>query len=166
MQGIPEENSIPNYREEALREYYFAQQMIDGFNDHALKIKSWSVTISALAIGLAVREGISALFILASASSLIFWMTESLWKFYQYIAIERSKELEHLLNNDLCTYNGPGISAKYRKMFEDPAFNKARRRVFWYWNVVTPHIIVVCLGIVLWLLTHYQILNLAALKST
>lgn len=160
------EHAINGCREEVLREYYSMQHTIDGYNEQTLKIKSWSVTLSALAIGLGIKEGLPALFILASASSLIFWIVETLWKYPQHIAIQHQRDLERLLNGDLSLYRGPTINKKYKTMFEDkPHARKAKLNIFWYQNVILPHIIVICLGLALWFATHYHWLSFSDLKA-
>ena len=136
-------------RKEALKEYFFALQIIDNFDNRALQIKSWSVTASGVAIGAAYVDHQPALFLLASVSAATFWFIEAMWKSFQRIVIERSTVLERFLNSNDGAYKGPEWSAHFHANFR--FWRKVLRfpRVFFYTNTYLPHVLIVIVGAIL-----------------
>jgi hypothetical protein len=104
MSDAIEQTQDNTLRDEVLKEYYSLQDRITNYDNQAIRIKSWSVTVSALAIGVGFKEQSTAFFLLAAGSSLIFWHIEALWKYYQSVLIYRANELEDLLNDDVVIY--------------------------------------------------------------
>jgi hypothetical protein len=133
-------------RAEVLKEYYFIEGMIDSYDDRCLKIKSWSITASAVAIAFGFSENRPALFALASFGSLAFWYLEGLWKIYQGIMVVRLQSLETLLAAPDLIYTGPKIAATFRESFADKIETKLILRKMWYRNVWIPHFFIILLG--------------------
>ena len=132
-------------RDEILREYFLALQIIDNFDNRTLQIKSWSVTASGVAIAAAYIEDQPQLFLLGAVSAAIFWFIEGMWKSFQRIVIERSEHLETLLSAG-GDYAGPAWSAHFRQNFT--FWRKLQRfpRVFLYTNTYLPHIFIIIGG--------------------
>lgn len=139
-------------REEALKEYYFVQEMVDRYDERSLQIKSWSITASGVAIGFGFTADRPALFILGSAGSLIFWYLEALWKSIQFVHIKRSHEIEKMLNGTDLAYNGPGTSENFANEFRSRGPRKNAFKIMRYRNVWIPHLLIVLFGLVLFLL--------------
>lgn len=138
-------------RKEALQEYYFAQQIIDNFDARSLQIKSWSVTTSGVAIGVAFIESTPDLLVLGTLSALLFWYIDAMWKSFQRIAIERSAQIEQYLTQGIGSYDGPGWASHFELSF---SFRKKLTRfssVFVYTNTALPHLLIVLAGIVTFL---------------
>lgn len=139
----------PRKREEALREYYHIQDLVDRFDERSLKIKSWSVTSCGVALGFGVTEHQPFLFLVAAVGSLVFWYLEVLWKVMQGMMIERSNQLEALLLQSSVTYDGPMIGQTFINGFRGGGYWRRFRKTAKYPNVRVPHILIFALGMVL-----------------
>lgn len=113
-------------REDVLRrdlgaEYYAIDAKITDFDNRALTVKGWSVTISLAGIGLGFQQEHYALFAVASLSALSFWLVGGILKRQQMGYYARMREIEvvafHL--NHLAI-GGRAVSA--------PQIN------WWWWN--------------------------------
>jgi hypothetical protein len=139
-------------REEALKEYYFTQELVDRYDERSLQIKSWSITASGVAIGFSFTADRPALFLLGSAGSLIFWYLEALWKSIQFVHIKRSHEIEKMLNGVDLAYEGPSISENFSNEFRSRGPRKNAFKIMRYRNVWIPHLLIVLFGLLLFLL--------------
>jgi hypothetical protein len=133
-------------REEALREYYHTQDLIDRFDERSLKIKSWSVTSCGVALAFGVTEHQPFLFCLAAIGSLVFWYLEVLWKVMQGMMIERSNDLETQLSQPSLTYDGPKIGHTFISGFRGDGYWRRFRKTTHYPNVRVPHILIFIVG--------------------
>jgi hypothetical protein len=147
-------------RDEALKEYYFTQELVDRYDERSLQIKSWSITASGVAIGFGFTADRPALFLLGSIGSLIFWYLEALWKSIQAVHIEKSHELEKILNKPELSYDGPSISGNFAEKFRTRAPRRNAFKIMRYRNVWIPHLFIILFGVLLFLL---QIPNVARL---
>jgi non-ribosomal peptide synthetase component E (peptide arylation enzyme) len=79
-------------------EYARLQESIDKFDDNRFKIKGWSITIAGalVALGVNTNEEVQ-LFIVAALLVLFFAFMESLYMSMQAQVIDRSNEIEELL---------------------------------------------------------------------
>ena len=136
-------------REEALREYYHMQELIDRFDERSLKIKSWSVTSCGVALGFGVTEHQPLLFAVAALGSLVFWYLEVLWKVMQGMIIERSNDLETLLCQPSLTYDGPKIGHTFISGFRGAGYWRRFRKITQYPNVRMPHMLIFIVGALL-----------------
>lgn len=91
-------------RDELKEEYLFLQQTYEDFDNRALLIKSWCVTVSlgALALGFdSDNNGFSsALFAFITLSALLFWLIEAKWKTFQYANSYRIRVIEAYFRGD------------------------------------------------------------------
>jgi hypothetical protein len=134
-------------RDEALREYYFAEELVDKFDERTLKIKSWSVTSCGIALGFGFTEDNPLLFCLAAFGSLVFWYLEALWKVYQHIVGVRAEEIELWLNGGIQDYTGPKIAESFRSNFEEGIEAKKVMEMMMYRNVRVPHLFIFLVSI-------------------
>lgn len=88
-------------RAEALQEYYTVNDMIDRFDQRAIAIKSWSVTITGALFATSVVQEVPSLFLLPAGCALLFWYIEGLWKDFQRPLIGREKSLQRVLNGGM-----------------------------------------------------------------
>lgn len=79
---------------QALKEYFHLQSIVDGYNKDCLTIKSWSVTVSAVALGVGIQRGLPLLAVVAGITSLAFWLAEGYWRANQWAFIQRIREIE------------------------------------------------------------------------
>lgn len=91
-------------REELKEEYLFLQQTYEDFDNRALLIKSWCITISlgALALGFDSSKGgfSTSLFLFVAGSALLFWLIEAKWKTFQYANAYRIRIIEAYFRGD------------------------------------------------------------------
>jgi hypothetical protein len=122
----------PRKRQEALQEYYYTQDAISRLDDISLKIKSWSVTSCGIALGFGISEQRPLLFGMAAFGALVFWYLEALWKVRQGIFIERSAQIEELLQDDRASYKGPRINDGFVNTTASP---NARNGIWKLYNI-------------------------------
>ncbi|MEL7489361.1 MAG: hypothetical protein AAGJ73_01475 [Pseudomonadota bacterium] len=139
----------------ALEEYKIANQRISDYDKLVLTIKSWSITLSAGAIGFAFIEAKSILFLLASLTALVFWYLEAINKNYQTALIDRSRELESVLP-DAETYNGPEFGTNFKRVFGFGSTFRIFRIMLFYRNVHHPHSLIFIGGIILYFYTDVE----------
>lgn len=85
----------PQIDEEFLKEEYFhLQNVVEEFDKKALTIKAWSITASLAAIAAAFAEKADELCLVASVSSIFFWLIESYWKTFQQSYYPRIDAIE------------------------------------------------------------------------
>lgn len=136
----------------ALEEFKIVQKRIEHFDQLALTIKSWSITLSAVAIGFGFVENQTILFLLASLSALIFWYLEASFKVYQTALLNRTKELEPKIL-DLDRYEGPMISEHFRKVLGFGITFQRIRMMLFYENIHHPHSLILFAGLALYFWT-------------
>ena len=136
-------------REEALREYYHVESKIDKYDEIRLKIKSWSVTSSGVAIGFAFAEKQPALFALASLGSFIFWYLDASRHVGQQKLIDLNLEIELALSESSTEYHGPSIARTFNRTFRTRVTKRRLFRTMFFGDVWTPHFVIVVLGIAL-----------------
>jgi hypothetical protein len=81
-------------------EYFKLQDFYEGFDSKIQTIKGWSVTISIAAITIGFSAKNEYIWLLASLSSLVFWIMEAKWKAFQYYHYGRIAEIEEAFKND------------------------------------------------------------------
>jgi len=134
-------------RDEALKEYYFLEDLIDRYDEKSLKIKSWSVTSSAVALGVGFTEDKPVLFALAVTGCVIFWYLDGLWVTYQSFYASRAAVLEDALNSRALTYPGPGIVSAFRMGLRAKLQIKKIPEMIFSRRVWLPHSIILLFGI-------------------
>lgn len=128
-------------------EYFHLQGAVETFDERALTVKGWSVTVSMVGIGAAFTEKLPFLFLLAAASSLLFWVIETIWKTFQQALYYRLKKIEEYLNGvEFKDFRYPYITSSWGRGWRSVSFLK----VFFWPHVFLPHLIVVVAGVVLW----------------
>ena len=125
-------------------EYFHLQKTVETFDERALTIKGWSVTVSMFGIGAAYLQHLPSLLLLSSASALLFWIIEALWKTFQRAFSLRLEEMEKYLNGEIQEENFryPYISLSWSGYWRSISFLK----VFFWPHVLLPHLIIVLVG--------------------
>jgi hypothetical protein len=83
-----------------LKEEYLAlQDTINGYDGRVLNIKTWSITFSLAVFGTVFSANVPEdLLLLASFSSILFWIIETYWKIFQQSFYKRTRDIEMFLN--------------------------------------------------------------------
>lgn len=147
-----------NLWQSAEKEYYFLQAEVGRFDQIAIGIKNWSITIGVALLTAAVYKDLPILYLTSAISSLLFWMTEARWKRYQRLHIERIKEVEAYLMGRRGDYAGPAINQSFVRLLG--TLNSTRRdefRIMLLGNVRLPHMPMIVLGIGLYVLTTFGV---------
>ena len=150
-------------REEAEREYYFLQGEVGRFDQLSHGIKNWGITISFALIAAGLHQGMAELCLVASLASLLFWRTEAHWKRFQLIHIERVKELEEFFVGIDKPYKGPKINKAFVSRLG--GWREGMRQewhIMWLGNVRGSHDCIVALGVLIYALSWFGIILLAA----
>ncbi len=75
-------------------EYLFLQKTYEDFDQRALLIKGWSVTVALGGLGLGFQYARPALWGVAGVAGLLFWVLEAMWKSFQYSFGARIQKIE------------------------------------------------------------------------
>jgi len=81
-------------REDLAREYYAILDVVSDFDQRFLTVKSWSVTLSLVSLGLGFAQEHAAYFALAAFSGLCFWVLEAVSKRHQLRYYGRIRDIE------------------------------------------------------------------------
>ena len=139
---------------ELLREEYFKlQEIVETFDERALQIKGWSVTVSLAGMAAALVADIPAddkakAFLLAGIAALSFWLIEFFWKCFQWTFLHRIDEIEAAFLGDRALSLAP---LQIRRLFHanfKPDLRKNRHKAFKP-SVMLPHALIALLGFAL-----------------
>ncbi|HLW79878.1 MAG TPA: hypothetical protein VKU44_09805 [Terriglobia bacterium] len=133
------------------QEYFRLQESLESFDEKALTIKAWSVTLSMAGIGAAFIKKTPALLILSGLASLLFWLIEARWKVFQQAFYPRIYEIESLMMGRPVDHpTSPFIAGSWLITWQ----SASHRRLFWwvlFWpHVLLPHALVVAAGVLGW----------------
>ena len=82
-------------KENLLRdEYLFLQETYEDFDQRALLIKGWSVTVSLGGLVVGLQYGKPYIWAIAALAGVLFWTIEAMWKGFQYCFSPRIQEIE------------------------------------------------------------------------
>lgn len=119
-------------------------------------MKGWSVTASLAAVVAAFTQKVPALLLLASASALLFWVIEAIWKSFQQAYYPRLRAIEdfmHGVGNE--EFGSPEIAHSWSAAWRRNSF----ARIMWWGHVCLPHVAIVVAGLLLWFLNlRYSII--------
>jgi hypothetical protein len=133
-----------------LREEYFQlQKTVEDFDQRALTIKAWSVTLSMAGIGAAFIQKTPSLVVLAGMSSVLFWIVEALWKTSQQAYYHRIHSIEaHMRGEKIAQFSSPAIASSWSVGYR----HQSIFRIMSWPHVAMPHVVVALFGVVTWLL--------------
>ena len=104
--------------EQLLKEYYAILQTVNEFDKRLLTVKGWGVTLSLAALAWGFQFGHYGLFLVASLSSVGFWIIEGVIKRHQMRYYIRMREIEVI---------------QYQVAAEDNLENQSSPRIDWSW---------------------------------
>ena len=135
-------------------EYFHLNKTVEEFDAKALTIKAWSVTLSMWGIGAAFTYEAAFLLLLAGGASILFWITEALWKSFQQAYYARIREIEAYFAGKSTDVSLFQINAAWSKAWHADRWRQLRRIIFWP-HVWLPHAVVAVGGPCLWLLNRF-----------
>jgi len=125
-----------------LREEYFRlNETVEDFDQKALAIKAGSVTLSMVGIGAAFTQKAPILLVLAGLASVLFWLTEALWKTFQQAYYPRIREIEAFFAGKSPEIAHFQINASWSRAWHKDRVHTMCRILFWP-HVFLPHAIV------------------------
>jgi len=132
-------------------EYLHLQKVIEDFDGRAVTIKAWSVSFSLAALVGSFVSHASSVLLLASFSTLLFWITEAFWKTFQYAYYDRAGKLERFFAGDLKDLVPFQIGASWYNRWSKGGTKRFLRIMFWP-HVALPHVAILFVGVGLYLL--------------
>lgn len=75
-------------------EYFKILEITERFDEKAIVMKGWSITLSTGAVGAALIKNMPALLLLAATGALFFWVIEAFWKSFQSAHYPRINAIE------------------------------------------------------------------------
>ena len=132
-------------------EYLRLNETVEDFDQKALTIKAWSVTLAMFGIGAAFTEEAAVLLLLAGVASILFWVTEALWKSFQQAYYPRIREIEAFFAGKSSEVTHFQINSSWSKAWHADRRGELGRILSWP-HVFLPHAFVALGGPFLWLL--------------
>lgn len=135
-------------------EYFHLNKVVQDFDQKALTIKAWSVTLSMAGMGAAFTQKAAILLLLGGFASVLFWITETLWKSFQQAHYTRIREIESCFASGTSETKPFQIGASWYQAWRQDRWRKLFRISFWP-HVCLPHAIVAISGPSMWLLNRH-----------
>lgn len=138
------------------QEYFRLQEAVETFDEKALTIKAWSVTLSMAGVGAAFLEHAPTLLLLSGLASMLFWLTEALWKVFQQAFYPRIHEIEALMAGEPVDHPAsPFIAGSWSASWRLGRELGLLRTVLFWPHVFLPHALVVVAGVVGWIVNAF-----------
>ena len=133
-------------------EYFSIQKQIELYDEKALTIKAWSVTVSITGIATAFHQKAPDLLWISAFASLLFWIIEVYWKIFQRAFYSRSRKIEGYFGNTNIDIQPLQISRAWIKSFNKLKKKPATYLIVFYPHIMLPHVIVTVGGLLLYFL--------------
>jgi len=134
------------------QEYFHLQKTVEDFDQRALSIKTWSVTVSMAGIGVAITQKAPIILVLSGVSALLFWVMEVLWKSFQLAYYYRIRQIEsHMKGEAIEGFSSPEINRAWGIGWRE----HSPLQFLWWPHICLPHIIVFFAGLALWVLNTW-----------
>lgn len=128
-----------------LDEYNKVIDIIQSYDVHFLKIKTWGVTLAGIILSIGVAQSQILVLVAALILSLSFWLTESWYKLIQNGHMMRAKELEEAIQNNNMNIKYPRILGSYMEKAEVNRKKKKWLNMMFYSQVMYPHLFLILL---------------------
>ncbi len=133
-------------------EYFHLQKTVEDFDQRGLTIKAWSVTTSMAGIAAAfLHKNVDILIILSAISALTFWIIEAMWKSFQQCYYPRLRAIEKAFADQNVSEKPLQISSSWHAEFHRHALRRFFRAFLWP-HVSLPHVLIVTVGVLFWVL--------------
>lgn len=140
-------------------EYFKLQDFYEDFDKRIQIIKGWSITIALAAIAAGLNYKNEYLGLFASLSAVVFWIIETIWKIFQYHYRPRIVEIENAMKtNDLDTIIPLQIYSSWFDSFKKSEINFID--IAFLTIVFIPHLPIIILGLLFFVIQHYNIICL------
>lgn len=136
-------------------EYFHLHASIEKFDERALTIKGWSVTVSMAGIAAAFLEKAAVLLLLAGLAALLFWLIEGLWKAFQHAHYRRIRQIERYFAGAWPAQKKIAvlhITGSWHYSWSTNKSGTLWRILFSRPHVYLPHAVVAFGGLLLWVL--------------
>ncbi len=136
-------------------EYLHIQNVIEDFDGRAITIKAWSITFSMVAIIGAFASHTPIVLLVASLSSILFWLLEAFWKTFQDAYYARASDIESFFAGTKADLVPFQIARSWR-------YSGYRRMlgIMTYPHVALPHAAVLIIGLALYACQRLGLLQL------
>lgn len=141
------------------KEYFQIQNVLESFDDKALTIKGWAVSIALAGVATAFIKANKLVLVFSGASSLLFWVIEGIWKTFAWAYTPRIELIEAALKQENVVavqqflasnnFHHLQIHTSWWDAWNSEAFYQFIYRM-WKWNVVLPHLAIFFACILLW----------------
>ncbi len=129
------------------QEYFHLQKTVEDFDQRALTIKAWSVTVSMAGVGAAITQKAPILLLLSAGSALLFWVIEALWKSFQLAYYHRIRTIEGYMRGEGSEdFTVPDVNRAWSIGWRQYSM----KTIIWWPHVCLPHAIIVVFGSVTW----------------
>jgi hypothetical protein len=137
---VPKQAMTNDTRRDLLKaEYLHLQNVVVSYDGQLLTIKAWSVTASLAGLAAAFSTHSVWLLVLSLISSVLFWITEALWKAFQHAYYGRINELESDFTLDEQTLAPMQTWKRWNEDFPAKvSFKETCERLKWL-HVLLPH---------------------------
>lgn len=129
-------------------EYFKILEMTERFDEKAVVMKGWSITLSTGAIGAALIKNMPALLLLAAAGAFFFWVIESFWKSFQSAHYVRIKAIEAYFAGDDASIEPLQIQSTWMSAWHAGLSARWPGRMADL-HVCLPHVVIVILSLAL-----------------
>ncbi|HEY2498900.1 MAG TPA: hypothetical protein VGK24_17695 [Candidatus Angelobacter sp.] len=134
-------------------EYLLLQKFYEDFDARIITIKGWSATVGIAAIGGGFFQS-KFLWLFAAGASVVFWITEAVWKSFQYMYAPRIEAIEGAFRKKSIENLAPfQIYTSWFQTLQEQGFGVLANMKLAV--VLFPHLITVIVGIALFLLEYY-----------
>jgi len=169
--------SSDHLHDDLMTEYYRINDIVVGFDQRLLTVKSWGVTFALATLGLGFQQDHYGLFLVAAASAIAFWLIEFSIKTHQTRYYPRMGDIEVIAYEQFGSSTSSGVvsaplidwswftaqprvlggkaKGDPRKPVRWPDVNRESGRsvrILLYPHVALPHVVVVILGTTLFVL--------------
>ena len=133
-------------------EYFHLQKTVEDFDQRALGIKGWSVTVSMAGLVAAFTEKEPLILLLAAASAIMFWIIEAYWKRFQLAYFFRIRQIEaYMKGDDVGTFTTPHITGSWGIGYSQYSI----LNIMWWTQVYLPHLVIAIAGFLLWIINLF-----------
>ena len=139
------------------KEYFQLQTIFEQFDDRALLIKGWSITVTLALLVKAVELKSATIAGLSAGAACVFWLIEAMWKSFQKGFVPRMEQIESAFRA-----SDPEISIEYPLQIYSMWEGRCRWDDVWvdcwwfdvpgtlfYPHVVLPHLVFIIIAVYL-----------------
>ena len=135
-------------------EYFHLQKTVEDFDGKALTIKTWSVTFSMAVLVGAFTSRAAPVFLIAAASSLLFWILETLWKSFQLGYYSRIAVIEKYFRSPQDELPPFQVYATWTSRWSQISWTEVLGMAWWP-HIALPHAAALVGGVALYFMARF-----------